>query len=301
MAAGDELDWNDLRYFLSAAREGSLAGAARALGVEHTTVGRRLTALERALGAPLVVRAPAGLRLTLLGQKLLPLAAELAEGVERARAIVAMERSRVRLAVPSGFSRLFAPELARLAASAPGLALELSSGARPVDLSRGEADLAVRGAVTDPDLIARKLCRLGWSLYASSGYLDKNPANDDPTDLSGHAVIGFDRSLSQGHAALWLEPRCRGAQIVMRSREMVDLVAATRSGAGLALLPCFLADEDQSLSRLTPDVLVSHDLWLVYRREARLSKELRAVIRFVGDVVAEHAPELAGARVPRSA
>ena len=81
----------------------------------------------------------------------------------------------------------------------------------------------------------------------------------------------------------------------MRSREMVDLVAAAQSGAGVALLPCFLADAEPSLARLTTSVVVAHDLWLVYRREARLSKELRAVIRFVVDVVEEHAPKLAGA------
>lgn len=75
---------------------------------------------------------------------------------------------------------------------------------------------------------------------------------------------------------------------------MVDLVAATQSGAGLALLPCFLADDQATLERLTPSVLVAQDLWLVYRREARVSKELRAVIRFVVDVVGEHAPKLGG-------
>lgn len=296
MASGSDLDWNDLRYFLSAAQHGSLAAAARAMGATHTTIGRRLSALERALGAPLVVRGPEGLRLTLIGEKLLPLAAELAEGVERARAVVAAEKARVRLAVPSGFSRLFAPELGRLARSMPGLALELSSGARPVDLARGEAELAVRGvAVTDADLVARKLCRLGWSVYAARSYLAKRPPNDDPTDFSGHAIVGFDRSLARGHAAQWLEPRCRGAQVVMRSREMIDLLAAAQSGAGLALLPCFLADGDPSLVRLTAQVVVSHDLWLAYRRELRLSKELRAVIRFVVEVVAESASQLAGA------
>lgn len=290
-----ELDWNDLRYFLSAAEHGSLAAAARSLSVEHTTVGRRLSALEQALGAPLVVRGPEGLRLTPLGQKLLPLALEVAESVERARAVVAAEKSRVRLAVPSGFSRLFASELGRLARSQPGLSLELSSGARPADLARGEADLAVRGGeIVDAELIAKKLCRLGWSLYAARSYLARKPPHRDPTDLRGHTVVGFDRSLARGPAARWLEPRCREADIVMRSREMVDMLATVQSGAGVALLPCFLADDEPSLSRLTPQVLVSQELWLVYRREARLSKELRAVVRFVSDVVAENALELGG-------
>lgn len=295
MGREPELDWNDLRFFCAAAEQGSLAAAARTLGVEHTTVGRRLNALEAALGTALVVRGPEGLSLTPIGRKLLPLVTDISSHVERARELVRAEKSRVRLAVPSGFSRLFAPELSRLAQLRPDLSLELLSGARPADLSRGEADLALRGApLEDAELVAKKLCRLGWSLYGSRQYLARSPANPDPTDLSGHAVVGFDRSLARGPAAQWLDPRCEDARIALRSREMVDLLAATQSGAGLALLPCFLGDFETGLVRLTPAVLVSQPLSLVYRREARLSKEVRAVIRFVSEVIEQHAAALAG-------
>jgi DNA-binding transcriptional LysR family regulator len=107
-------------------------------------------------------------------------------------------------------------------------------------------------------------------------------------------VIGFDRSLARGSAAQWLETRGEGARIALRSREMVDLLAAAQSGAGLALLPCFLGDFEPALHRLTREVLVSQPLSLVYRREARLSKEVRAVIRFVSEVIEQHAAALAG-------
>jgi DNA-binding transcriptional LysR family regulator len=297
----DELDWNDLRYFLRAAELGSLAAAARSLGVEHTTVGRRLSALERALGAPLVVRGPEGLRLTPVGQKLLPLVAEVARGIEQARALVASEKSRVRLAMPSGFSRLFAPELGRLQQQHPGLSLELLSGARPVDLALGEADLALRGGtIVGKDLISRKLGSSGWALYASPAYLGKAPQGVDLEDLSGHDLIGFDPSLADGPAAKWLAERTGSAQIVMRGREMVDMLAAAQSGVGLVLLPCFLGDADTELVRLSRGVVASHGLSLVYRREARISKEVRAVIRFVAEVIEKHASALSGVRGARS-
>ena len=107
MASKDALDWDDLRYFLEAVRASTLAGAARALGVEHTTIGRRLSALERALGASLVLRSPDGLRLTPLGERILPRVEEVERAVSAVREVLRAEETRVRLAVPSGFTPLF--------------------------------------------------------------------------------------------------------------------------------------------------------------------------------------------------
>lgn len=297
MARADDLDWDDLRYFLHAVRARTLAGAARALGVEHSTIGRRLTALEAALGAPLVLRGPDGLRLTPLGERVVPLVEELARAVEAVRDLVASNATRVRLAVPSGFTRLFTPGLAQLCRDHPGLSLELVSGARPVDLARGEADLAIRaGAVTDKDLVVRALCISGWSLYAAEGYLARHPAPIELDDLGGHQVIGFDSALSGLAAAAWIQKRAARATIVLRSREMTDMVAAASSGLGLAALPCLIGDSDPALRRLTPEVIASHKLSLVYRREARSSASVRAVARFVVEVIRQHAARIGGAR-----
>src|SRR4051812_33155253 len=100
MASKQDLDWDDLRYFLEAARAQTLAGAARNLGIEHTTIGRRLGSLERALGASLVLRGPEGLRLTPAGERVLPLAEELERTVRAVVEAVSTDASRVRLAVP---------------------------------------------------------------------------------------------------------------------------------------------------------------------------------------------------------
>lgn len=297
MAGGDDLNWDDLRFFLRAAQAGSLAGAARAMEVDHSTIGRRLSALERSLGTPLVIRAPDGLHLTPLGENLVPLV----EQVERAVLAVCeqarQQKSRVRLATPTGFTKLFTANLAQLQAACPGLSLELLSSSRPVDLKKGEAELAIRsGPVVDETLVARKLCETGWSLYASPAYLSRRPAPADLNDLSGHDVIGYDPSLVGVPAAKWIEARTQGANVVLRSREMNDMLAAALGGAGLAVLPCLLADEEDGLVRLTPAVLATREVSLVYQREIRLAAPVQAVIRFVVQVIHENATRISGLR-----
>lgn len=295
MAGDDELDWNDLRYFLRAVQSGTLAGAARAMGVDHSTVGRRLSALERALGAPVVVRAPDGLHLTPLGESLMPLAEEVERGVLDLYGRATQRVARVRLAMPTGFTKLFSENLARLRATYPQLTLEFLTGAGVVDLKKGEADLAVRsGPVLDQDLIVRLLGESGWSLYASHAYLARHSAPPDLDDLSGHEIIGYDLTLSEVPAAKWVEQRLPRATLALRSREMTDMLAAALSGAGLAVLPCLIADGESSLVRVTSKVLATRQLHLVYPREARQAEPVQAVIHFVVDVMRENAARVAG-------
>jgi DNA-binding transcriptional LysR family regulator len=280
-ARGD-LDWEAVRYFLHAARSKSLSGAARSLRVEHTTVGRRLSSLEEALGATLVERSPGGVTLTRLGRRVYRLAQHMAGAARSIAELAGAESTNVRLVVPTGFTALLTPHLEALSRAKPQLALEIVSGARRVDLRKGEADLAIRvGPIEDETLVARKLGEVGSALYGARSYLAKRKCNIDPDDLNGHAVIGFHRSLADMPAARWLHERAANAAIVLRSREAVDMLSAARSGAGLAVLPCFLADAEPALVRLTRQPVAQRRVSLVYRREPRASPELRAVISFV--------------------
>src|SRR5262249_8164818 len=152
-----------------------------------------------------------GLHLTPLGASLVPLV----EAVERAVLAVhehaAGSHARVRLAMPTGFTALFSENLERLRHTHSHLALELLTGAKPVDLRRGEADLALRsGPVVEDDLIVRPLGESGWSLYASPAYLARHAAPTDLDHLSGHALIGFDPALASVPAAQWIEQRAGG-------------------------------------------------------------------------------------------
>jgi DNA-binding transcriptional LysR family regulator len=230
--------------------------------------------------------------------------APLAEDVERAvvavRELVVSRRERVRLAVPSGFTGFFAERIARLREERPRLSVEILSGARAVDLKRGEADLAIRiGPVTDADLVMRKLCEVGWSLYASRTYLARRPAPADPGDLTGHEVIVYDGNLAGLPAAKWMEEHAVKATIALRMRETTEMLTAAAAGVGLAVLPCYLADAEPMLVRLTPTVLATRNASLVYRREARLSEPVRSVIRFVVDVMREHVEQLTGTPAQR--
>jgi len=295
MAAADNLDWNDLRYFLRAVQAGSLAGAARTMGVDHSTIGRRLSMLELALGAPLVIRGYDGLHLTPLGASLVPVAEEVERAVLRVHVLATQGHARVRLAMPTGFTQLFTGRLAQLRAEYPLLTLEFLTGVKAADLKRGEADLAVRiGPLTDQDLVVRPLGQAGSSLYASAAYLARHPQPIDPDDLSGHEIIGYDLMLSEMPAAKWIEARLPRATLALRSREMTDMMAAALSGAGLAVLPCLIGDHEPGLVRVLPPVLATRALSLVYPREARLDAPVQAVIRFVIDVMALNRDRIAG-------
>jgi len=295
VAAADDFNWDDLRFFLRAAQQKTLAGAARSLGVQHTTIGRRLSVLERAFGAPLVLRGPEGLTLTPLGQRIAPLVLEVERAVSAARAAVKAECARVRLSVPQALTALFTQGLAQLRRDQPEISLEIISDNRPPDLKRGEVDLAVLvRTVIDVDLVRRSLGDIGWSLYATDAYLARHPGPVDPNDLSGHEIVALKAESTSAPAAKWLAEHGANATVVSRSNASASLVAAAVAGAGLALLPCFLAEAEPALKRLTPDVLIKHSVSLAYRREVRLAEPVRVAIRFVIELMREHTEELRG-------
>ncbi len=292
-----KLDWDDLRYFLHAARAGSLAAAARTVGTEHSTIGRRLAGLEQALGAALMLRNPDGLQLTTLGRQLLPLVEEVERAVVAVTTLASSEKVRVRLAVPSGMSQLLAPGLPRLRARHADIVLELLSGSRVMNLLRGEADLAIRvGPVTDAELVVKKLGEVALALYAAKVYLRHRSTPIDVTDLSGHDVVAFDPALSAMPGAQWLEAHAHGATIVLRSREMTDMLTAVVSGLGVGVLPCHLGDAEPDLTRLTKQPVATSKLFLVYRKETRLAPPVRAVADFVVASMQREASRLLGQR-----
>jgi DNA-binding transcriptional LysR family regulator len=291
----EKLDWNDLRYFLAAARAGTLAGAARTLGVKHSTVGRRLTAVERALGAAVMIRGEHGLRLTPLGEKLLPRAEAIERSVAELQSQAVSDTAHVRVAIPTGLVKPFTPYLARFRREHPNISLEFLSSSLPADLNKGEAELALRvGPIAgvnpnaDDNLITRKIADLAWSLYASPVYLARHPPPADPRDLAGHDVLGFHSRLSALPGAKWVAEHGNTANIILINREIVEMIAAAVAGAGLAVLPCIVADIEPGLQRLTPEAFGETTLSVVYRRETALNHSVAIVIRFVIDAIHAH-------------
>ena len=283
----DRLDWNDLRYFLAAMRAGTLAGAARQLSVKHSTVGRRLDALEEALGAAIFIRGEQGLKLTATGEKLLPYAEQIERSTREIRDQVMTQTARVRVAVPTGLVKVFAPHLGTLQSRHPEIVLVFLSSSQPADLTKGEAELAIRvGPITDESLIARKIGTAVWSLYGSSAYLARSGAPKTARDLAGHELLGFEPRLAAiAVGAQWIAAHGHGARIAMIHREIADMVAAAVAGIGLAVLPRIVADRESGLQRLTEEVLGEQTFFIVYRREIAQAKPVQQVIRFLTEVM----------------
>lgn len=251
------MDWNDVRYFLAVHRAGTLAGAARALDVEHSTVSRRLGALERDLGAKLFVRTPDGFTLTAAGESVMPQAETMERAAEAALLRVKGDDARVegvvRLSTSEGFSGYLTKRLAALRERYPGLVIEIVATNRPLDLSRREADLALRMTpATQAELVTRQVGESGWSLYAAEGYLARRGQPASVDDLTGHDAIAFDDSLARTPGAQWLGDG-KGARVVLRANTLLSAINAATGGFGLVVLPCVLADVEPTLRQQAPD------------------------------------------------
>lgn len=269
---------------------GTLAGAARALGVEHTTVGRRIAALETAVGVRLFTRGPNGFTLTMAGQAILPSVETIATEVECiARRIAGADdriEGTVRLTIPESGNAYFLRRLDALRALHPELILEILSDNRELDIRRGEADIAVRFRdLTDPDLLVRKVGTAGWSLYASPDYVARKGPLSSTTAIRGHDVIGFDPSFANVEGAKWLRKHGDGATIVLRGNSIAAVSSAACAGLGIAPLPCFSASQETGLVRLTPEHIGMRDILIVVHPDLAQVGRVRAVLDYLHDIL----------------
>jgi DNA-binding transcriptional LysR family regulator len=299
------LDWNALRFALALARTGALDRAADALGVDPSTVSRRVRALERALGAKVFERSPSGHRLTAVGARLVETAEHVASDIAAMESEAASADERlagtVRVATSDTLSRLVvAPLAAQFARAHPQLAFELVADQRSANLARREADLAIRMVRTaQAQLVSRRLATLGHGLYAARDYLADHPF-EGPGALAGHALVGYHESLAPMPEARWLDARAAGARFAVRANRADALLVAAASGLGLAVLPCYMADPEPRLVRLLgPDEVVRRDLWLVMHRDARRIARFRAFADHLAAEFRKREGVLAGAAPPR--
>jgi DNA-binding transcriptional LysR family regulator len=285
------MDWNDLRYLIAIAREGTLAGAARALGVQHTTVSRRLQALESDLGIKLLHRTPDRVAL-------LPCAQEMLADAERMeQAALAIERraagdlrveGTVRVTTSELMTAFLVKRLGALRARHPALTVEVISGNERLDLARGEADVAVRiAATTQPDLIVRKLGRCPWALYAAGSYVEARGRPASARALAGQDLIGFDETMKNVPGALWFEQHGAGAKIVFRGNSIVSALNGALVGLGVAALPFFVGDAEPTLVRVASEDVGNRDISLVYHPDVAKAARVRAVMDFLVEAFSE--------------
>lgn len=254
-------DWNDLRHLIAVSRHGSTLAAAKVLGVNQSTVHRRLAELEVRTGLALVTRQPSGYRLSEVGETLI------SQALSVEAAVTALERQIQTLKQDlKGVIRLTCPEpiISRLAQSGlldrfkeryPELTVEIVTSDRYLDLAGGEADVALRsGEPADESLIGRKICDSIWAVYASKNYIQQHGRPATVADLGGHAMIGFDGIMQNHRVTKWLAEAVPNARIVNRNNSMLGTLSAVKAGIGVAPLPTTLADAEPSLVQALPPV-----------------------------------------------
>lgn len=294
-------NWDNLRLFLAVARAGTLSGAARALGVNHSTVFRRIAAFEAAISVRLFDRLPNGYLLTVAGEEMRDTALRVEEEISALGRRVTGQDLRlsgtVRITTVDMLAIGLLPRhLAAFRQACPGIEIELMVGNATLSLSRREADIALRVSIQPPEtLVGRRVGRLAFAIYRSA----TRCRHDTGAPLSQQPWIGFDSEhagLARRFAALMPE-----VQPAYRVNSIAAGIAATEAGIGLAPLPCGLADREPGLVRVAdlPESFTL-DLWLLTHEDLRRTARIRAVLDFLAEALAREADLLEGLAVEDS-
>ena len=298
------MDWNDLRYGLAVGEAGSLAGAARSLGVNHSTVFRRLNALEKDLGVRLFERLPSGYVPTVAGEEFLHSVQRVEQEVAAIERQVAGEdfklRGNLRITTTEAIAEAYLTEtVAAFCRIYTEIRVDLVVGYQLYDLSKREADIAIRPGIAPPEhLIARRLLKLRWGIYASAIYTDQFGSPQDTEAVAGHKVIGFTED-SPGLASFhWARDLADEGEIVFTSNNLLVQREAAAAGMGLGVLPVYIGDEDPRLQRLF--LLADEktlDLWMLTHPDLRHTARVKAFTDYILKSIESDRPRLEGARL----
>ena len=307
---GTMLDWNDLRYFLAVARGGSTLAASRTLRTSQTTVARRIAALEQALGVTLFEKRQAGYALTPAGEDLLPRAEQVqqvADGFAEAASAHSRELSgSVKITTEEVYAiTLLAPLLTELHQLHPEIHIELDTSQQVRDLGAGEADISLRSTkneVQQAGLVGRQLCIDDWALYCSRGYAERHGVPRTVAEMKKHSFIGGGGGNLWVHYQAWLKALGLEEQVAMHHATSGGLLSGIRSGFGIAVLPCVVADADPELERCIPP-RGDHGrmLWLFTHERVRHTPRVRTVVDFLYDRLSRHIRKLEMKRATEAA
>jgi DNA-binding transcriptional LysR family regulator len=287
------MDWDLARYFLAVARSGSALTAARELKQSQPTVARRIAALEAAIGLRLFERRQAGYQLTEEGRALLPLAEQMGVAA-RAFSDGAGATSRrlagtVRLTCNEILAEHYlAPMLIEFRTNYPDIRVDVLATSELVDLSRGEADVALRAVGPRSDvgsgagLVGRKVASVPWVVFASTDYVTARGRPSSLDELAGHSLIGGEESLDPADPRRWLELAAPGATVAARTNTLPSHITSIRAGLGLGVAPAGFLERDPRLSAcftLPPEL--DGQLWLVTHEQVRNLPRVRALMDFL--------------------
>jgi len=296
-----DFNWDDISVFLVLARHRSLSSAAKELSVNHSTIGRRLRALENSLETKLFERTRHGFLLTEDGDRLL----REAEGFEthasniaaQFRGEMAQVMGTVRVATMEALGSLFlAPRFSLLYERHPSVRVELVTASHWINLSKREADVLISFPKPRGQRIAtEKIGEFSLFLYASEDYLDKNGMPGSVHDLDKHVFIDYIEELVTISAVRWLSDAVRISDTSFRSTSLVAQYHAATAGIGIAMLPTFVAQTDPRLRQVLPkQIVVKRDFWLSVHNDFEHIARVRQVVQFLKDLISDNAAYLTG-------
>ncbi|WP_150302667.1 LysR family transcriptional regulator [Pseudomonas saliphila] len=295
------MDWDNLRFFLELSRAGRLTTAARRLGVDHTTVSRRVQALEKSLGVALFIRDTTGYSLTEAGRSLLPQVEQM-EGasvkIEQALPNPGESLSgQVRIGATEGYGTLIlGRQLSELSQRHPHLHLDLLALPRAVRLSRHEADIVI--TLERPErgpFIITKLTDYVLRLYVGKDYLQKHGPIRNRDDLSKHRFVSYIDDLVFSKELLFLDEIAGSGAVGLRSTSLLAQQESIAAGAGLGILPAFSADADTRLQVVMPEqIRFIRTFWMLMPIELKDIARMRVTWDFLREMAERERGRLMG-------
>jgi len=286
----DNMNWDGFRYFLAAAEAGSLSAAAKLLGSKQPTVGRHIDALEASLGVKLFQRSVKGLSLTQEGQFVYEQSKAIHHTVVKIRRMSEADQQdisgTVRLSLPEGLAHaVLIPSLDAFYQRYPHVHLDINISAATANLTRGDADIAIRlFRPREKDLVIKFLGHMAMAVYASSAYQKNFGLPETISELKQHRIIAYGRQQSSLAENQWLLEQVGEIRCVMHSDSTMARINATRAGIGISIQPVSMARQYADLVPVfsTTD-LTPHDVWLVYHQDLRNTPRIRVVNEFISE------------------
>ncbi len=296
------LNWDDLKFFLEVARTRKASNAAKRLGVDYTTVSRRIASLEAGLGTLLFEKSrTTGFILTAEGQRLLGYAESIESTLHMACEQVSGSgvalSGHIRMGCTEGFGSFFiTPQLSHFVDAYPAISVDILPLPHFISLSKREADIVI--ALERPEhgpYVCCKLCDYRLQLYATQEYLDRHPPIRSGRDLAGHRFISYVDDLAFSSELLYLANLLPNASASLRSTSVIAQYVAARQGRGMAILPCFLAAQASDLVPvLAGEISVTRQFWMYCREDLRKLKRINLLWDYIREVTELNGPFLMG-------
>jgi DNA-binding transcriptional LysR family regulator len=294
LTSGAEMDWDNIRVFLAVARAGHFSAAAFSLQMDNATVGRRVIALEKSLGARLFDRKPTGSVLTTAGELLLRSAEEVESRLIHAQRDLSQKdvdvSGTVRIAAPDGFTTYFlCPRLVDLKKRYPSLTIQLVPMSRGVSLSKREADIAItidrpkKGRVS-----VRRLVDYSLHFYASKDYLKRHPAPRSIEEMVQHSLVTYVQDVLIADQLNFVPEHYGPEYYRFECSTAIGQIAAVRSGAGIGVLHDYAAYCEKDLEVVLPDMVFERSYWMVTHRDLVGLSRVKAIAEFIAAEIGSH-------------